>query len=78
MTLVCKQNLNALVSFLLNEVNVIFHLTGTIVLKQVNYCYTNSLDHLAMKKKALEITLLEGFQDGRSWCIYYARIPKSN
>lgn len=65
--------------FLLNEVNVSFHLImGTIVLTKQSttlFCYNSY--HLAIKKKALEITHLEGFQGGRSWYIYYAQMPKA-
>lgn len=60
--------------FLLNEVNVSFHLImGTIVLTKQSttfFCYNSY--HLAIKKKALEITHLEGVQGGRSWYIYAA------
>lgn len=72
MALICKQNLNALMFFLLNEVNVSFHLNGNNCTKQAttHFCYNSY--HLATKKKALEITRWEGFQDGRSWYVYDA------
>lgn len=74
MALICKQNLNALVFFLLNEVNVSFHLImGTIVLNRQLLSLVITLDHLAIKKKALEMTHLEGFQDGRSWYVFTTR-----
>lgn len=74
LALICKQNLNALVFFLLNEVNVSFHLImGTIVLNRQLLSLVITLDHLAIKKKALEMTHLEGFQDGRSWYVFTTR-----
>lgn len=44
LALICKQNLNALVFFLQNEVNVRFHLMmGTIVLnRKLLFCYNST------------------------------------
>lgn len=78
MALICKQNLNALMFFLLNEVNVSFHLNGNNCTKQATSLFCYNSYQLAIKKKALEITRWEGCQDGGSCYIDDAEVPKSN
>lgn len=61
LALICKQNLNALVFFLLNEVNVRFHLMmGTIVLNRKLLSFV--INHLVNKKKAWRSPIWRAFK----------------
>lgn len=75
LALICKQNLNALVFFLQNEVNVRFHLTmGTIVLnRKLLFCYNSTT---LLIRKRLGDHPFGGLSRWKELVIYYAKIPK--
>lgn len=77
LALICKQNLNALVFFLLNEVNVRFHfMMGTIVLnrKLLSFVITTTL---LIRKKAWRSPMWRAFRMEGAGIFTMQRFPRS-
>lgn len=78
MALTCKQNLNALVFFLLNEVNVRFHfMMGTIVLNRKLLSFVNHSTTLLIRKKAWRSPMWRAFKMEGAGIFTMQRFPRS-